>query len=79
MAVHNNPIEINDLIDDAVKNAAARRNEALNSKEGLLSISDEEAKSVAGGTWCVPVIHGVIIKPPLTIGVVVLPPNLNLS
>ncbi len=77
MAVHNNPIEINDLIDDAVKNAATRRNEALNSEEGLLSISEEEAKNIAGGTWCVPIIQGAIIKPPLIIGVIVLPPNLS--
>ena len=41
MAGHN--IEINNLIDEAVKNAAARRNGAL------LSMTDEEAKSVTGG------------------------------
>ncbi|MDM9585299.1 MULTISPECIES: hypothetical protein [unclassified Nostoc] len=46
---YNSQIEISDLIDDAVKNAVTRRNEVLNSEEAFLSMSDEEAKNVAGG------------------------------
>lgn len=49
MAGHNSSIEINDLINDAVKNAATRRNEALDSEKTLSSISDKEAKNITGG------------------------------
>ncbi|MFM6225486.1 MAG: hypothetical protein ACKPDM_34880, partial [Dolichospermum sp.] len=41
--MNNHRLEINDLIDSAVNNAVARRNEAL------ASVSDEEAKNVSGG------------------------------
>jgi hypothetical protein len=41
--MNNHRLEINDLIDSAVNNAVARRNEAL------VSVSDEEAKNVSGG------------------------------
>ena len=41
--MNNHRLEINDLIDSAVSNAVARRNEAL------ASVSDEEAKNVSGG------------------------------
>ncbi|XHR81074.1 MAG: hypothetical protein ACFKPT_22940 [Gloeotrichia echinulata GP01] len=76
--MYNSQIEINDLIDDAVKNAVARRHEVLDSEEALLSMSDAEAKSVTGGAslsvdkFC-PIILGKIIKPPITIGL--LAPN----
>ncbi|BAZ49524.1 hypothetical protein NIES4103_21360 [Nostoc sp. NIES-4103] len=67
---YNSQIEINDLIDDAVKNAVARRNEALDSEEALLSMSDAEAKSVAGGI--------AIFKPPIIIGLIAPePPSLS--
>jgi flagellar biosynthesis regulator FlaF len=46
---HNSQVEINDLIDDAVNNALARRKEALGSEDALLAVSDEEAKNIAGG------------------------------
>lgn len=42
-------VEINDLIDDAVKNAVARRNQAMDSEDALSALSGEEAKSIAGG------------------------------
>jgi hypothetical protein len=42
-------IEITDLIAEAVSNAAARRNQVLDSEEPLSSLSDEQAKSVTGG------------------------------
>ncbi|MEH1764917.1 MAG: hypothetical protein V7L27_13740 [Nostoc sp.] len=69
---YNSQIEINDLIDDAVKNAVTRRNEVLDSEEALLSMSDEEAKNVAGGIWLI--IHGVIIRrPPFIYGIIINP------
>ncbi len=85
---HNNQVEINDLIDDAVNNALVRRSEAL------LPLSDEEAQSISGGTGGTtsllpavlgviikppkhnphpPIIHGVIIPPPIIHGVVINP------
>ncbi|MBE9037088.1 hypothetical protein [aff. Roholtiella sp. LEGE 12411] len=79
---YNSQIEINDLIDDAVKNAVTRRNEALDSEEALLSMSDEEAKSVAGGASVLlpiklfPIILGKFWKYPIiTIGLIAYPPN----
>ncbi|MHC5729198.1 MAG: hypothetical protein ACYTXY_34780, partial [Nostoc sp.] len=62
-------IEINDLIDSAVRNAVTRRNEALDSEEALLSMSDEEAKSVSGGILT-PIVFG---KFPIIIGLVAYP------
>jgi hypothetical protein len=38
---HNHQIEINDLIDNAITNAIARR--------GLLTVSDDETASIIGG------------------------------
>jgi hypothetical protein len=71
---YNSQIEINDLIDDAVKNAVTRRNEALDSEEALLSMSDEEAKSVAGGLSKInPITLGRIYIPPTTIGLIAVP------
>jgi hypothetical protein len=42
-------IEITDLIAETVSNAAARRNQVLDTEEPLSSLSDEQAKSVTGG------------------------------
>ncbi len=69
---HNNQVEINDLIDDAVNNALVRRSEAL------LPLSDEEAQSISGGTGgttsLLPAVLGVIINPnPIIHGVVINP------
>ncbi|MEH2450676.1 hypothetical protein [Nostoc sp.] len=65
---YNSQIEINDLIDDAVKNAVARRNQGLDSENTL---SDEEAKSVAGGvSELVPIILGNF---PISTGIVANP------
>jgi hypothetical protein len=74
--IYSSQIEINDLIDEAVKNAVARRNEALNSEEALLSVSDAEAKSISGGISSVdtsvilcpifpicPVVVGLMVPP----------------
>ncbi len=46
---YNGQIEITDLIGDAVKNAVARRNQAIDSENSLPALSNEEAGSVAGG------------------------------
>ncbi|AVH63806.1 MULTISPECIES: hypothetical protein [unclassified Nostoc] len=68
---YNSQIEINDLIYGAVQNAVTRRNEVLDSEEALSSMSDEEAKSVAGGALKVDtIILGKIFIPPITIGLV---------
>lgn len=63
----NNRLEINDLIDDAVNNALARRNEAL------ASVSDDEAKNIAGGALSKAIITGKIAIPPITIGIITVP------
>jgi hypothetical protein len=42
-------IEITDLVAEAVSNAAARRNQVLDSEESLSPLSDEQAGSVRGG------------------------------
>jgi hypothetical protein len=65
---YNSQIEINDLIDDAVKNAVTRRNEVLDSEEALLCMSDEEAKSVTGGESKSSLV--ILGKFPITIGLV---------
>ncbi|MDB9467788.1 hypothetical protein [Dolichospermum circinale] len=70
--MNNHRLEINDLIDSAVNNAVARRNEAL------ASVSDEEAKNVSGGIaittsvprFIKPIICGIIIREPITIGLI---------
>jgi hypothetical protein len=70
--MNNHRLEINDLIDSAVNNAVARRNEAL------ASVSDEEAKNVSGGIALTtsgarlirPIWLGIIIRRPSTIGLI---------
>jgi len=42
-------IEITDLVAEAVSNAAARRNQVLDSEESLSPLSDEQARAVTGG------------------------------
>ncbi|WP_174783607.1 hypothetical protein [Dolichospermum sp. UHCC 0259] len=66
-----NQFEINDLIDESVSNAVARRSEALDSVENL---SDEEAKNVTGGALIKPIILGRIFWPPITTGIIVVNP-----
>jgi hypothetical protein len=64
---YNSHIEINNLIDDAVNNALARRNQGLHAEDALSVVSDEETKNVAGGLAAVKTI-GLIAKPPIIIG-----------
>jgi hypothetical protein len=78
--MNNHRLEINDLIDSAVNNAVARRNEAL------ASVSDEEAKNVSGGIALTtsgarlikPIICGMI-EPPITIGLIARPTDVRLA
>jgi hypothetical protein len=63
---HNSKVEINDLIDDAVNNALARRNEAL------VDVSNEEAENIAGGLAIFPIILGFI--KPFPLGKIACPP-----
>lgn len=46
---YNSQVEINNLVGDAVKNVVARRSQALDSEDTLSALSDEEARSIAGG------------------------------
>ncbi len=58
-------VEINDLIDDAVKNAVSRRSEVMDSEDVLSALSDEEAGSIAGG---------ITIEQPTQIGIIAYDP-----
>lgn len=62
---YNGKLEINDLIDDAVKNAVERQNQSLDSEDALLALSDTEATNVAGGI-AFPIITttGIIYQEP---------------
>ncbi|MEA5603409.1 hypothetical protein [Nostoc sp. UHCC 0252] len=42
-------IEITNLIEEAVVNASARRNQASDAEETLLELSEEEEKNIRGG------------------------------
>ncbi|MCC5617689.1 hypothetical protein LC605_21875 [Nostoc sp. CHAB 5836] len=68
---YNSQLEISDLIDGAVKNAMTRRNEVLDSEETLLSMSDEEAKSVTGGISLNPTIVWKPFTPVVTAGIII--------
>ena len=63
---YNGHLEINSLIDDAVNNAIARRNQGLDSEDALLDVSAEEAKNVAGGLASTTI--GLIAKYPIISG-----------
>jgi hypothetical protein len=60
----NTQLEINNLIDDAVNNAVARRNSAEDSEDTLLNLSNEEMANVAGG---------LALKYPIIVGLIALP------
>jgi hypothetical protein len=63
-------LEINDLIDDAVNNAVARRSEFLGSDDTL---SDQESANIAGGISNTSVVVAGRF-PITTVGIIVLPP-----
>jgi hypothetical protein len=68
-------IDITDLIEQAVENAIARRNNSLHS-EAPLSLSDEEAANLVGGL-VLPGLKPVYqpIKPSVTVGIIAPPPD----
>jgi len=62
---YNGKIEIDDLINDAVENALARRSQGLDSEDVL---SNEEMKSVAGGiAFPFPILTGIVAYPDETL------------
>lgn len=66
-----NQIEICDLIDEAVNNALARRNQVLDANEALSDLSAEEAENIIGGLSTPIAIAGYKpIFPPVTIGLI---------
>ena len=67
----NTPLGINNLIDEAVNNAVARRNPVENSEDGLLSLSDEEMTNVAGGFA---IASSLVVKVPIICGGFPIPP-----
>jgi len=55
-------IEITDLVAEAVSNAAARRNQVLDSEELLSPLSDEQAGAVTrGGFFSIPIYIGGLL------------------
>ncbi|MBW4629470.1 MAG: hypothetical protein KME49_29140 [Brasilonema octagenarum HA4186-MV1] len=68
---YNGRFEINDLIDDAVKNAVERRSQVIDSEDALLVLAETEAQSILGGavaelsksSICLPIITGKIAVP----------------
>ncbi len=75
---YRNQLEINDLIDDAVKNAVFRRNEVIDSEDALSALSEDEAGSIAGGITkpIEPILLGIIAcEPPIIVGKFPLPKN----
>ncbi|MBG1263355.1 hypothetical protein [Nostoc commune] len=76
--------EINNLIDNAVNNAVARRNPNQDSEDALLTLSDEEMANIAGGlatfAMKVPTIAGaMIVREPITCGLIAQDPNLSVQ
>ncbi len=59
----NSQIEITDLIGDAVNNAVARRNQAIDSEDALSALSNEKAGSITGGQ-----IKPIVL--PITTGII---------
>ncbi|RCJ20368.1 hypothetical protein A6770_31640 [Nostoc minutum NIES-26] len=80
---HNNQIEIHDLIDEAVNNALARRNQAQDASEGLTNLSDEEVANIVGGktqpaiAGFKPVCPPKPVYPPIIVGLVATDPNVS--
>ena len=80
---YNGQIEITDLIGEAVKNAVARRNQAMDSEDALLALSKEEAGGVTGGLTSVPLISvpifaGLISVPIFAGGMPVRPDSISI-
>jgi hypothetical protein len=64
---HKGQIEISDLMTDAVSNAVARRDRAIEAEDTLTTLSADEVSAIAGGITSgtsVPVVK----KPPIIAG-----------
>lgn len=68
-------IEINELIAQSVSNAAARRNQAIEAEDTLVSLSDEQATDVKGGLLKPIITLGLIACPPIVVGLIAYPPT----
>ncbi|MDF5706981.1 MAG: hypothetical protein PUP90_04675 [Nostoc sp. S4] len=66
----NNQIEINDLIDEAVNNALARRNHVIDVNEDLANLSSEEAENIVGGLSTPTVAGFKPVCPPIIVGLI---------
>ena len=58
--------KINDLIGEAVENAAARRQQAMDSEMSEIEVSPEEAKELKGGKLAIaipPIVLGIYLPP----------------
>ncbi|MBD2415001.1 MAG: hypothetical protein KME52_20125 [Desmonostoc geniculatum HA4340-LM1] len=55
-----NQIEISNLIEEAVVNASARRNQVLDTQEVLSELSEDEQKNITGGGVARDVIDTII-------------------
>jgi hypothetical protein len=67
LAKHLGQVEIADLIEASVANAALRRQQVL--EDSLIDISDEEAKNIEGGIGIAmpPIVLGIIYPPTVEI------------
>ncbi|MDF5725091.1 MAG: hypothetical protein PUP91_32500 [Rhizonema sp. PD37] len=73
-------LEINDLIDDAVNNAVARRSLSTNSDDALSALSYDEAARIAGGLTTSTVEPIKAVCPSITLGLLSpIPPNQQTS
>ncbi len=73
-------LEINDLIDDAVDNAVARRSLGINSEDALSALSYDEAARIAGGLTTGKAEPIKAVCPPITLGLLSpIPPNQQTS
>jgi hypothetical protein len=68
-------LEINDLIDDAVSNAMARRSLNRDSDDVMSGLSYEETASIAGGLTTDKVVTLKAVCPPVAIGLIALDPS----
>lgn len=65
-AKHSGELEITDLIEESVANAAQRRQQLM--EESLVDLTEDEARNIEGGLSIAPI--GPIIKPPIVLGLI---------
>ncbi|GBF80661.1 hypothetical protein [Aphanothece sacrum] len=70
---HLGQVEIADLIEASVANAALRRQQVL--EDSLIDISDEESKNIEGGlAFLPPIVLGIFYPDPFPIGIILKDP-----